>query len=379
MMTAMSRSAPGQQTVTGPAAHFPVGNTTTYDLRPFLDPAVPFDRLPPKLRGMNTHMVYISPTNQVYNLAGPNAGRQGVRAATQMVGDQGWPFEQVVTNSPYIMGAEIERTNIPQREYNLGVIIGRHAPPMTEYEYRMAEDHWWSGQDENNDGWLGVYTRFSGWRWDPVRPLRTVATPQKLDATAYGNNASQWDITWLASRPYFTKPALYRIFNAREAGAPAPPPDAPLWGLVDQLIGNTYYWGTLPIANRSDLPSFVTYYVSSPGQAIVQDNDSSRLVPLPSTTKSVGTYMCDTEPGHRTLTAANDPQDNLLFDLIRQSTILNFFLGGIANMGIPLALQFNNRFIYQIPPHSVVHLTVGHSDPNGVIMAMVSQRFKRSR
>jgi hypothetical protein len=379
MMNPRSVLAPSHQTVAATTAHFPRGNTTTYDLRPFLDPAVAFDRLPPKLRGMNTHMIYLSPQSFLYNLAGPFAGRQGVRAAQQMVGDQQWPYEQVITNSPYIMGAEIERTNIPQREYNLGIVIGRHAPPMTEYEYRMAEDHWWAGQDENNDGWLGVYTRFSGWRFDPVRPLKTIATPQKMDATAYGNNVSSWDINWVASRPYFTKPALYRIFNAKEAGAPGPPPAGPLIGLWDQLVGNVYYWGTLPIANRSDLPSFVTYYISSPGQAIVQDNDSGRLVPLPNTTKSVGTYMCDTEPGHRTLTSAGDPQDNLLFDLIRQSTILEFFLGGIANMGIPLQLQFNNRFIYQIPPHSVAHLTVGHSNPQGVIMAMVSQRFKRSR
>src|SRR6185312_9409259 len=308
--------APSQQTVTGAVTEFPRGNTTTYDVRPFLDPAIPFGALPPRLRGMNTHMIYLSPMSHIYNLAGPFAGREGVRATTQILGDQQWPYEQVITNSPYIMGAEIERTNIPQREYNLGIVIGRHSPPMTEYEYRMAEDHWWSGQDENNDGWLGVYTRFSGWRFDPVRPLKTILTPQKMDATAFGNNASSWDISWIASRPYFTKPALYRIFNAKEAGAPAPPPSDPLTGLIDQLVGNVYYWGTLPVANRSDLPSFVTYYVSSPGQAIVQDNDSGRLVPLPNTTKSVGTYMCDTEPGHRTLTAANDPQDNLLFDLI---------------------------------------------------------------
>lgn len=365
-------------TVHGPQILWP-GNSTAMDVRPFLDPAIEFAHLPYRLKGMNTHAVYLSPTNDVLNLAGPNAGREGVRFASQVVGDQQWPFEQVITNSPYIMGGLLERTNIPQREYNVGVIIGSHAPPMTEYQYRMAEDHFWSTQDENNDGWLGVYTRFSGWRWDPVRPLKTVSTPQKMDSTAYGNNASQWDLTWVATRPYFTKPALHRTFLASEAGPPKPPPEGPLLTLIDELIGNTYYWGTLPIANRGDLPSHVVYFVSSPGQAIVQDNDSARLVPLPFTSPSVGTYMCDTEAGHRTLTAANDPQDNLLFDLIRQSVILEFFLSGIADEGLPLALRFNNRFIYQIPPKTVCHFTVGHTEPNGVIVAMVSQRYKRSR
>jgi hypothetical protein len=377
----LSRSGPllpTPYTLTGPPVTFP-GNSTVFDVRPFLDPAIQFGQLPPKLRGMGTHMVYISPENDVINLAGPFAGREGVRAATQMMGDQQWPFEQVIVNSPYVMGGSIERTNIPQREYNLGVVIGSHAPMMTEYQYRMAESHWWDTQDENNDGWLGVYTRFSGWRWDPVRPSKTVQTAQKMDSTAFGNNASMWDITWVAQRPYFTKPALFRTFEAALAGPPAPPPGTWLNTVIDELLGDVYYWGTLPIANRGDLPSFVTYYVSSPGQAIVQDNDSTRLLPLPVTTKSVGTYMADSEPGHRILTAANDPQDNLLFDLIRQSTILDFFLSGIANEGIPLALQFNNRFIYQIPPRSVVQFTVGHSDPNGIIVASVSQRFKRSR
>ena len=138
-----------------------------------------------------------------------------------------------------------------------------------------------------------------------------------------------------------------------------------------------YYWGTIHLANRGDLPSYAQFFITSPGQAIVQDNASPRLVVLPLTTSNVGTYMCDTAPGVRTLTAANDPQDNLLFDFIRQSTILDFFLGGIANEGLPLAMQFQNRFIYTIPPQSVVALTVGHSQVGGVITALVPQMYKR--
>jgi hypothetical protein len=367
-------------TLTGPTFRFPPGNSSTSMGRPpFVDAALPFDQLPPALRGMETHMVYIDPQANVFDLAGPMKGRQGVRLATQILGDQNWPVDQVLVNSPYMMGASIQRQNIGQRELNLNIIIGNHAPPMTEYQYRMAEQHWWAGQDEANDGWFGVYTRFSGWRWIPVRPKQTVQTPQRLDPTAFGNNCSSWDVTWLAARPYFTKPALTLGFSATTAGPAKPPPAGPLVGAIDALLGQVYYWGSLPLANRGDLMSYATYYVSSPGQAIVQDNQSTRLVPLPTTTSAVGTYMCDTEPSHRTLTAANDPHDNLLFDLIRQSQILDFFLGGIANEGLPLQLQFQNRFIYAIPPKTVVQLTVGHSNPNGAIVAMIPQRFKRSR
>jgi hypothetical protein len=315
----------------------------------------------------------------MFNLAGPAKGLEGVRFCTQLVGDQNWPAEQVKTNSPYVMGATIQRTNVAERTLSAGIVIGSQAPPMTEYQYRMAEAHWWDSQDEKNDGWLGIYTRFSGWRWVPVRPASPVTTPQRMDSTAFGNNASMWDINWIAARPYFTKVGLYRTFQSKFAAAPTPPPSTLIGGLIDQLLGNTFYWGTLNLCNRGDLPSYVQYYVSSPGQAIVQDNHSNRLVPLPHTQKNRGTYMCDTEPGKRTLTAADDPHDNLLFDLIRQSQILNFFLSGIADMGLPLQLTWKNRFMYMIPPRTEIMLTVGHSDPNGVITAMVPQRYKRSR
>jgi hypothetical protein len=385
----LSRSAVSPLLVTGPEVVWPQGATSTGYYPSLVEP-VGFNQLPPAVRGMMTHVVYLTPPQDyLFNLAGPSKGLEGVRLATQVQGDQQWPFKQVITNSPYIFGATIERQNIPERKFNIGIIIGSQSPPMTEYQYRLAEDHWWQGQDETNDGWLGVYTRYSGWRWIPVRPDETVKSPQKLDSTAFGNNASQWDISWIAARPYFTKPALYSTFQSVNAGNPAPPPQgggilsgilSDLVTTVDEATGlNEYYWGTLVLANRGDLPSYVTYFVSSPGQAIVSDNDSNRLVVLPFTDPSVGTYMCDTEPGNRTLTAANDPTDNLIFDLIRQSMILDFFLSGLANEGLPLQLTWNGKFMYAIPPQTVVNLTVAHSDPSGVVMAVVPQRFKRSR
>ena len=369
------------RTVVGPTYTNPdlPGNTTAAYIIPTPE-TIPFGSLPPALRGMQTHAVYLDPPQQqIFNLAGPMKGLQGVRFCTQVTGDMAWPTEQVLTHSPYQLGSQIARTNIAERMFTVGVIIGSQAPPMTEYQYRMAEDNWWASQDENNDGWLGFYTRFSGWRWIPVRPFETLKSPQKLDPTAFGNNASMWDVTWIATRPYFTKVALYDTFQAIHGGAASPPPGSLLGQAIDQLIGDVYYWGTIILANRGDLESYVEYYVSSPGQAIVQDNNSNRLVPLPQTAMDVGTYMVDTEPGQRTLTAANDPQDNLLFDLIRQSQILDFFLSGVANEGLPLQLTWNNRFIYPIPPKTVVQLTVGHSEPTGVITASVRQRYKRSR
>lgn len=343
-------------------AHWP-----TTDRKP-----VPFQALPKRLQGMGTQVVYISPARQLFHLAGPNSGREGVSLATQLLGDQQWPFDVVVQESAYMMGASIQKVNINKRMFNLGVVIGRHNPPMTEYQYRMAEDHWWQGQDENQDGWLGVFTRFSGWRWIPVRPDTTVRTAQKVDTAAFGNNVSTWDITWIGARPYFTKPALYKTWYARNSVG-VQNPDKPL------DPNAKIYTGTIHLANRGDLPSYVSYLVSSPGEAWVQDNDSTRMVNLPFTRKKDGTYLCDTEPGNRTLTSATDPVDNLLYDSIRQSKILDFFLHDIGQLGLPLQMRFNDRFMYKVPPRTSVALTVQHTNPNATITAFMPQRFRRSR
>ena len=351
----------------------------TTSVGPNFNPAQ-FGSLPEGLRGMGTHVVYLAPNGDMFNLAGPGKGRQGVRLARAMQGDQQWPFRQVTTTSPYMMGAVINRQEIPPRKYTVNVIIGSHAPHMTEYQYRMAEARWWAGQDETQDGWLGEYTRFSGWRWNPVRPDTQSGTVTTMDPTAFGNNASSWDLTWIATRPYFTKPALYRTWEAAYSGAPTVPPETLVGSTwLDKLVAKKYYWGLLPLANSGDLPSYAQFFVSSPGQAVLQDNDSTRLLPMPETTESVGTYMVDSEPGKRTLTASNDPRDNLVFDFIRQSRILNFFLSGVANEGIPLQMTWGERFMYAIPPKTVVQLMVGHSNPEGVITAVVPQRFKRAR
>lgn len=364
--------ANAQNAVTLPASRYAAATFTAG----IVDPATPFAQLPPDLQGMQTRVIYIDPLGNTHNLAGPHGGLEGAQICSQMFGDQSWPFSQVITNSPYIYGAQIMRQNIPERRFNFSILIGS-VNKFTEYQYRVAEDYWWAGQDEANDGWLGIYTRFSGWRWIPVRPDETVRTPQKMDSTAYGNNMSTWNITWIAQRPYFTKVARVRTFTA-SAGSYAAAPS----GLLSSTPGiahANYYWGSLPLANAGDLPSYASFYVTSPGQAIVQDNASTRLVPLPDTVASVGTYMVDTEPGNRTITAANDPVSNLAFDLIRQSTVLNYFLGGLTSGSTPLQLQFQNRFIYAIPPKTAVTLTVAHSNPAGSIVAVVPQRYRRSR
>jgi hypothetical protein len=327
-----------------------------------------FDMLSRRLQGMDMQVIYISPDNQLFHLHGKDAGREGVRLNTQLQGEQHWPFELVTTKGAFIYGADIERVNVNERMISFGIIIGGDAPHLTPYQYHLAEDHFWNGQDENRDGWLGIFTRFSGWRWIKVRPFSTVDTPQKKSPLANDQNTAMWDIKWIAGTPFYSKNTFREVWQA---------------GLTNRspssLLDPRPYKGTIVLANRGDLPAPVKYIVSSPGQAAVSDGGTSRMVTMPLTIASDGNYLVDTEDGHRVLTASTERIDNIFYERIRASRLLDFALHDLASLGEPLGYRFNKRFLYTIPPRSIAHLNVEHSSSTGVIAAFVPQRFKRSR
>lgn len=325
-----------------------------------------WDKLSPRLQGMDIRLLYISPDGQLTHLAGPDEGREGVHLASVLQGDYHWPFDQVITEGAYQLGATIERTNVNKRVINFGVMIGGGHPPMSHYQYHMAEDRWWNGQDPDRDGWLGQYTRFSGWRWIRVRPAKTVDTALKQSPVAYGNNFAQWDVNWVCQTPYYTKPALFKTWKAADA-------------LVDDDRDPVAGEGIITLANRGDLESHVKYLVSSPGQAIVQDNYSNRYITLPELVKTDGTVLVDTDPTQRTLTSSTDPVDNLFYKIIRSSKILDFFLHDLEQTGLPVWQRFDSRFTFTVPPKTVVSLRVKHSNPNGIITAILPQRYRRGR
>lgn len=322
---------------------------------------------PQRLQAMETVMIYVDPKGNLTTLNGPGAGEQGVQLYQTISGEQHYPFEQVVTESAYQLGATIERTNILKRLINFRIYIGR--PGMNNFTYRACEDRWWSGQDEQNCGWFGVFTRYSGWRFIRVWPYKTVATGQKQDPVAYNNNQAIWDVDWIAPVPYYSKPATSsKPWVARLSGAP-----------VLEADGNRYYHGTIAVPNKGDLESHVEYMITGGGTCIVQDNSSDRYVTLPLIDDTDGLVLCDTDSTHRTLIAAHDPHDDIFTKILRSVGLLNFFLTGSNNVGEPLWLRGYVRFMYSLPPQSITHLRVKHTNPNATIVAVVTQRYKRSR
>lgn len=315
-----------------------------------------WDKIPDRLKGLQTRVLYITPDGRDYHLyGGPRAGTQGVHLAEELEGEHHWPFDLLLSEGAYELGATVERVNILKREINFGVIIGGET--FNNYQYRMAESHWWEGQDENRDGWLGIFTRYSGWRWIRVRPAKTVTGSQKRDPVAYDNNTATWSMTWLAQKPYYSKPSLWKTWAATK----------------------TVREGVITLANRGDLDSHTQFIVSAPGTATVEDGNTGRMVELPFLAETDGYTLCDTDPRERTLTSSNDPVDNVFYQIARQSKILDFFLHDVATTGLPVWKRFDKNFLGSIPPRTVHQIRVKHSEPDGTITAILPQRYKRSR
>lgn len=348
--------------MTAPINPIPLGNTASVLTPQELSTYQNFFDLPERLQAMSTVFMYIDPLGNVFHLNGPLAGTEGVQLAQVMQGEHHLPIDQIVTESAYQLGATLERTNIVQRLINLRITIG--APGMNNYLYRYCEDRWWAGQVENRPGWLGCFTRFSGWRWIQVYPAKTIDTAIRQDPVAYGNNMATWDITWIAPIPYYSKPAAFNVWSAAASG----PPDV-----------NGNYFGTIALVNRGDMETYVQYLIKGDGVATVQDGTSTRMVTLPHLLASDGVGLCNTDPTERTLLAEADPIDNLFYKIIRASKILNFFLSNIGTSGEPWWLRGYTRFLHTVEPLVVTHYTVMHTNPNATITVIVPPRFRRSR
>jgi hypothetical protein len=234
----------------------------------------------------------------------------------------------------------------------------------SEYQYLLCDNRWWEGQDETQDGWLGIYTRWGGWRWIPVRPFKTVDTTQRLDPQAFRNNAAMWDITWVCQRPYYTQPTTFGVWSAQ--------------GTTKNKAG--YFTGTITLANQGDMQTYVQYLINGVGLCQVQDNNSSTMVTLPKLFATDGPGLVDSDPMERTLTAANDAFDTSFYDKQRSSNLLNFFLThNKANSNEQWWQRGYVRFVHTVPPQTIVQFNVAAQDPNASITVMLTQRFKRSR
>jgi len=310
--------------------------------------------------GSSTTWKYIGPNNAFFDLEGRNRGRQGVRMAQQFGGGYHLPFEQLFTETAYQVGATYERTNIQKRTMRMGVILG--GTQYSEHQYRCIENNWWNSWPVDTPGWLGAHSRFGGWRWAQVMLASPVTTSVKQDPTTHKNSVMVWDMQIVAPKPWFAKRTLYTTWEAHP----------------ETVAAHGFDMETITIANRGQLGVWPLFLIKGPGKAWVQDGMTDRLVELPTLQSSDGYVLVDTDPANRTLTGSKDPVDNVFFDLIRQSRILDFFLHDLSALGLPVWRRANGiRFQSQIPPRTLANIKVKHDNPTGAITVLVPQRYAR--
>lgn len=320
------------------------------------DSAHRFLRIPTE----STRFVYTHPANKLWwDLSGRFKGRQGARLSNEVQGMYHLPFDQLFTEGAYQIGATYERTNINKRIINIGVTLGHNC---TAQQYRMIESNWWDSWPPDVPGWLGCHTPYSGWRWTQVQLAKPVDTSMQLDPTAFGNNGFTWDMSLVAATPWWAKTMLRETWTAHK----------------ENITKLGYDEHTFHIKNEGNLPAWPIFEYTAPGRAWIQDGMTDNLKACPVLGSADGYCVVNTDASQPTFLGPNDPIDNVFYDTIRQSRILDFFLHNLASLGQPLWQRGGAvRFQSPIPPKTVAHIKVRHDHPGGQVTVMMPQRFAR--
>lgn len=335
-----------------------------------------WETLPPELNSSATRWVYIGPDGSWWDLAGPRAGRQGVQLSEELQGAVHLPFEHLLTEGAYQMGATYERSNVNKRIIKLGAMIGSKTRQLNAHQFDMVSSRWWEAWPMGIPGWLGAHTWLGGWRWIPVMEADPSITSQKKDPKYAKNNTMVWDMSLLAVRPWYSKRIVMETFTAQAANFRS---------------GHMYDEKTIAIANRGNMPQWIKFEATLPpgvkkGRAWVQDGmlGDQPLKAIPSETgwftDTESPILIDSDESARTLIASNDPIDNDFYRGLRANKIVEFIFQDLLGdpLGEPLWQRANGiRFTSMIPPRTVANIKVRHDTPGGTITVMCPQWFTR--
>ena len=337
-------------------------------LPPFSETWTNWDMISDLYTVEETIFILLDQNGRKWDLAGPRAGKQGAQFGENIQGLFHTPFEGKWSEGAYQIGSTLERIDYPKREINFGVILGKQnsvnpgTANMRKPQYRIVEERWWSGwRDKKRDCFLGCFTRTHGWRWIRVRMLEAPKTTIVRDAAAHDNNLLQWDMTVVAALPFWSKRSFMGqwINNAENS----------------ELFGAGQ--GQINWVNRGDFEAWPKYLVSAAdGDCEIQDGTLDRMVELGTTGISDGYILYDTDPTARPAVSENEPVDNIFFELIRSATLLDFFLGEIAELGEPVWRRMRGRaFACPLPPRSYGTIDVTHTWPDVSISMIVPQHY----
>ena len=317
-----------------------------------------------------TKIVWVGPNGKWWDLAGNLRGRQGVIAVNEITGLGMAPWEHKFSEGPYIAGATLERTDIKKRVITFGVVLNPNTNRMdkrqytSSFKYRALEAQWWASFSRTEFGFLGFFSRYTGWRWIKcILSSDSITGTHSLDPVAFKNNSAQYDISLTAVDPHFYKPPFHRTWKFDPTTV--------------EIGKDGFAEGKITLANRGEVTSSPLYIVSCPGQAKISDGPD-RWIELPETSTADKFYMVDTNENMKTLNGAVDPVDNPFYRFIRQSGLADFFLHDLAQKGLPLWRRWDDpqEFEYAAGPKMAVTAKVRHDYPGAEITMILPQRYE---
>lgn len=337
------------------------------------------------LRGEDPQWVWMHPaTNwKVWHLSGPREGIEGAVLAEGLDGVYEVDFEHRYSNGPNMIGAERERTDYQMGVVDFGVVINpngnrnRLGTSGSKMEMNKIESSFRRSFSDKVPGFLGCFTRESGWRFIPAILGGKWRRDSKKSPTAHGNATNILSGTLHLPWPLFAKRAVTDVWKPDQA----------------TIIRDGYAKHTFSIANKGTFeaaPKFIFRGTSRDDITIdgrkgfgtrVQDGTGGKMVPIPNLLKDDGAYMfVDTDQSRQTLTTEKEPIDGQIYRNMRQSQFLQLLLHDEltaklpAQRRVPGGIDFDNV----TPALSVAHITVTHTNPEGSVEMIMPQYYRAS-
>ncbi|QPL15239.1 minor tail protein [Mycobacterium phage Peeb] len=335
------------------------------------------------LRGESPQWVWMHPnTNwKVWHLSGPREGVEGVVLAEGLDGVFDLEFEHRYSKGPYLIGAERERTDYMMGVVDFGVWINPPAninrPAGGPFAMHKIEDSWRQSWSDTVPGFLGCFTRMHGWRWIPAIQGSKIRRDARKSPTSNGNQSTLLSMTGHMPWPLFAKRAETEVWKPSQ----------------EDIARDGYAKHTFHIANKGTFesaPKFIVRGGSRDDVTIdgkkgfgvrIQDGNEGKMVPIPPLLANDGDYMfVDTDQSRQTLTTEKEPIDGQIWKTLRQSQFLALLLNDKlqshlpAQRRIPGGIDFDNP----IPPRTVAHITVTHTNPFGSVEMILPQYYRAS-
>lgn len=335
------------------------------------------------LRGESPQWFWMHPhTNwKRWDLSGPREGIQGVVLAKGLTGVEDMEFEHRYSKGPYLIGAERERTDYMMGVVDFGVWINPTAninrPAGGVMGMSAIEDSFRRSFDEKVPGFLGSFTRNHGFRWIPAIKGAKWKRDSEKSPTAHGNQTSMLSGTLHMPWPLWAKRAKTETWSPDQM----------------DIARDGYAKHTFHIANLGSFeacPKFIVRGESADDVMIdgkrgygvrIQDGNDGKMVPIPNLLPFDGSFsFVDTDPARQTITTEKEPVDGQIWKTLRQSQFLELLLHDELDARLPAQRRIEGgiEFDNPIPPNTVAHITVTHTNVNGSVEMILPQYFKAS-